>query len=272
MKNLIITGATRGLGLNHALYLSKEGYNLASIDISEGASNVYGEMSSVKRLISKLNKNNTRNIFYQCDLTDFKGTKKVFSQIFADYKNIHGCVFNAGGDVSGKSNRADGSKPKLNDLRISAEDNKVIMERNYLTCFNSIKAIAPYMKKQRFGSIVTTSSMTANQGVEIEISYSVAKTAVAQLTRSTALTLRKYGVNVNSIAPGGTLTGRFLSTVKDRSKKDREKIFSKSSSKLLKPADMNDISSVVSFLLSEKSSYVSGQVIRIDGAQSPYPI
>ena len=55
MKNLIITGATRGLGLNHALYLSKEGYNLAIIDISEGASNVYGEMSSVKRLISRLN-------------------------------------------------------------------------------------------------------------------------------------------------------------------------------------------------------------------------
>ena len=128
------------------------------------------------------------------------------------------------------------------------------------------------MRKQRFGSIVTTSSMTANQGVEIEISYSVAKTAIAQLTRSTALSLRKYGVNVNSIAPGGTLTGRFLSTVKDRSKKDREKIFSKSSSKLLKPADMDDISSVVSFLLSEKASYISGQVIRIDGAQSPYPI
>jgi len=272
MKNLIVTGATRGLGLNHVLYLSKEKYNLAIIDISEEASNVYGEMSSVKRLITKLNKNNTKNIFYKCDLTNFKETKEVFSQIFKDFKKIHGCVFNAGGDVSGKSKKADGSKPKQNDLRISSEDNDVIMNRNYLTCFNSIKAIAPYMKKQKFGSIVTTSSMTANQGVEIEISYSVAKTAIAQLTRSTAVNLRKYGVNVNSIAPGGTSTGRFLSTIKDRSKKDREKIFSKSSSKFLKPADMKDISSVVSFLLSEKASYVSGQIIRIDGAQSPYPI
>ena len=229
-------------------------------------------MTSVKKLISKLNKNRTKNIFYKCDLTDYKETNKVFKNIFKDFNQIHGCVFNAGGDVSGKSQKADGSKPKLNDLRISPLDNEIIMNRNYLTCFNSIKAVTPFMKKQKFGSIITTSSMTANQGVELEISYSVAKSAVAQLTRSTALSLRKHGVNVNSIAPGGTKTGRFLSTVKDRSKKDRENIFSRSSSKLLKPAEMDDISSVVSFLLSKKASYISGQVIRIDGAQSPYPI
>jgi len=272
MKNIIITGATRGLGLNHALYLSKEKYNIAIVDISDQASAVYGEMKSVKDLIKRLNKNRTKNIFYKCDLTNFKETNKTFKEIFKDFKKIDGCIFNAGGDVSGQSIKADGSKPKLNDLRISPEDNEIIMNRNYLTCFNSIKAVAPLMKKQRSGSVITTSSVTANQGVELEISYSVAKSAVAQLTRSTALSLRKYGVNVNSIAPGGTKTGRFLSTVKDRSKKDREKIFSKASSKLLKPAEMNDISGVVSFLLSEKASYISGQVIRVDGGQSPYPI
>ena len=84
MKNLVLTGATRGLGLNHALYLSKENYNLAIIDISEEASNVYGEMSSVKKLIERLNKNNTKNLFYKCDLTNFKETNKVFKQIKQD--------------------------------------------------------------------------------------------------------------------------------------------------------------------------------------------
>ena len=146
------------------------------------------------------------------------------------------------------------------------------MDRNYLTCFNSFKASIPFLKKQKFGSIVTTSSMTANQGVEKEISYAVAKSAVAELTRSAALVMREYNVNINSIAPGGTLTGRFESTIKSRSKKDLEKIFSKSESPLLRPAKMDQISSVVSFLLSEKASYISGQIIRIDGAQSPYPI
>jgi 3-oxoacyl-[acyl-carrier protein] reductase len=114
--------------------------------------------------------------------------------------------------------------------------------------------------------------MNANQGIDSEISYSVAKTAVAQLTRATAVSLRGFNINVNSIAPGGTLTGRFLATIKDRSKKDREKIFSEADSRLLKPATPDDISGVVSFLLSSKAAYVSGQVIRIDGGQSPFPI
>ena len=95
------------------------------------------------------------------------------------------------------------------------------MDRNYLTCFNSVQAASPLLKKQKFGTIVPTSSMTANQGSDIEVSYSVAKTAVAQLTRSAAVSLRDYNITVNSIAPGGTLTGRFLATVKQRSKKDR---------------------------------------------------
>ena len=272
MRNILITGGTRGLGLNHALYLSNEKNNIILVDISDKACGVYGEMSSIKNLLSLLNKNNTNNSFYKCDLTDLDQTTKVFKKIFRDFKVIDGFVFNAGGDIAGKSSNADGAKPKNNDLEISSKDNQIIMDRNYLTCFNSLKASVPFLKKQKYGSIVTTSSVTANQGVEKELSYSVAKSAVAQITRSTALILRDYNVNVNSIAPGATLTGRFKSTIKNRSKKDREKFFSKSSSSLLRPAKMDNISSVVSFLLSEKASYISGQVIRIDGGQSPYPI
>lgn len=272
MKNILITGSTRGLGLNHVSYLSKEGHNIALVDLSESACNVYGEISSVKTLLDNLNLNGTSNKFYKCDLTDFKATEKIFKKIFKDFKQIHGVVFNAGGDVAGNSKKADGKKPKNNNLDISIKDHEIIMDRNFLTCFNSIKAITPLLKKQKFGSVVTTSSMNANQGIDSEISYSIAKTAVAQLTRSAAVSLRDFNINVNSIAPGGTLTGRFLATVKDRTKQDQDKIFSKSQSKLLKPATPDDISGVVSFLLSSKAAYISGQVIRIDGAQSPYPI
>ena len=272
MKNILITGSTRGLGLNHVYYLSNQGFNIALVDLSDTACNVYGEVSSLKELLDSLNSSGSDNKFYKCDLTDFSATKKVFKMIFKDFGKIHGCVFNAGGDVAGSSEKADGKKPKNNNLDISIKDNKIIMDRNYLTCFNSVKAVVPLLKKQKFGSIVTTSSMNANQGIDSEISYSIAKTAVAQLTRATAVSLRDFNINVNSIAPGGTLTGRFLATIKDRSKKDREKIFSKTDSKLLKPATPDDISGVVSFLLSSQAAYVSGQIIRIDGAQSPFPI
>lgn len=271
MKNLIITGSTRGLGLNHARYLSREKYNIALVDLSENACDVYGEVSSIDELLKSLHKE-TKNKFYRCDLTDAEETKKTFEKIFDDFGEVHGCVLNAGGDVVGTSKKADGKKPENNDLTISDDDNRVIMDRNYLTCFNSMKAAYPYFKEQGYGSIVTTSSTNANQGMDSEISYSIAKTAIIQLTRSAAVALRNYNVTVNSIAPSGTLTGRFIATANQRGAKDREKIFSKSASSLLNPAEPDDISGVVSFLLSDKAAYISGQIIRIDGGQSPFPI
>ena len=81
-----------------------------------------------------------------------------------------------------------------------------------------------------------------------------------------------FGVIINCIAPGATLTGRFRATLQNRSKEDKEKIMSKGKSILTRPAEPEYISSVVNFLLSDESKYISGQVIRIDGGQLTSPI
>ncbi len=271
-KNIIITGGTRGLGLSHAFYLSKKGYNIALIDISKKACEVYSEINNLDELLARLSSNGTINRFYECDLTKFTSTKNVFRKIIEDFTEIHSCVLSAGGDVIGDDKNAAGDKAKVNNFEINEADHEAIFNRNYKTTLNSIKSIIPHFKENKFGKIVTTSSISANYGVIQETAYSIAKAAVVQLTRSVAAEMRPFGVNVNCIAPGATLTGRFRATLQNRSKEDKEKIMSKGKSILTRPAEPEYISSVINFLLSDESKYISGQVIRIDGGQFTSPI
>ena len=90
MKNILITGSTRGLGLNHVYYLSNQGFNIALVDLSDTACNVYGEVSSLKELLDSLNSSGSDNKFYKCDLTDFSAKKKVFKMIFKDFGKYMG--------------------------------------------------------------------------------------------------------------------------------------------------------------------------------------
>ena len=271
-KNIIITGGTRGLGLSHAFYLSKKGYNIALIDISKKACEVYSEINNLDELLARLSSNGTINRFYECDLTKFTSTKNIFIKIIKDFSKIHACVLSAGGDVVGDDKNAAGGKARNNNFEINETDHNAIFNRNYKTTLNSIKSIIPHFKVNEYGKIVTTSSISANYGVIQETAYSIAKAAVVQLTRSVAAEMRPFSINVNCIAPGAILTGRFIATLQNRSKEDKEKIMSKGKSILTRPAKPEYISSVVNFLLSEESKYISGQVIRIDGGQLTSPI
>ena len=80
--NIIITGATRGIGLSHAVYLSNKGHNIALIDISKNAGNIYGETENIDSLRTFLSNNGTINRFYECDLTILKDTQFIFNKIF----------------------------------------------------------------------------------------------------------------------------------------------------------------------------------------------
>ena len=271
-KNIIITGGTRGLGLSHALYLSKNSYDLAILDISKDACKVYNEVNGIEDILAMLTFHGTTNRFYECDLTEIDTTNIVFENIINDFDQIHGCVLSAGGDIVGNDKNASGGKAVINNFEIDEKEHDTIFDRNYKTTLNSLKAIIPHLKQNKYGKVVTTSSISANYGVEKETAYSVSKAAIIQLTRSVATECRPMGVNVNCIAPGATLTGRFLANIENRSDEDKEKIYSTEGSILIKPAEPSSISSVVSFLISEESKYISGQVIRIDGGQFTSPM
>lgn len=270
VKNIIITGATRGLGLSHAKYLAKSGYNIALVDISKDACSIYGEAQNISSILEQLRKSNKIE-FYSCDLTNYKKTKDTFQKILNDFGSIEGTVLNAGGDIKGRDKNASGGKAQNNSVSIDIDDHDAIFDRNYRTCFNSIKAIMPILIKQKYGKIITTSSVSAGYGVAKETAYSTSKAAIIHLTRSVAAELREYDICVNCIAPGPTLTGRFKDTISNRTEKDLEKIKG-GTSFLTKVADPIHISYLVEFLLSVKSDYISGQVIRIDGGQFTSPI
>jgi len=261
---IIITGGSRGLGLATAQYLSKLQWNLIIIDISKEASSVYKESRNISHVNNKLKNNNIVDYYYG-DLSIEKNVKKIFSKIKKKYKKIDGLVTFAGGDITGKDKKAGGGKAKNNNLFINDKDFKDVFNRNFYSTYYSVKNCIPIMKKNNFGKIVTISSILATFGNENEFAYSSSKSNIIHLTRSAAAHCRKWNINVNCIAPSGVKTARFLSTMRSRSKHDLARL--KNKKKLLSFAEKSDVAKVVYFLLSDLSSFVSGQVIKLDGGE-----
>lgn len=266
---IIITGGTRGLGLTTAIYLSKLNWNLILIDISKKASSVYSESKNINEVKKKLLNKNIVD-FYFGDLSNEKEVNNIFKKIKKKYNKIDGLVTFAGGDIIGKDKMASGGKAKNNNLFINSNDFKTIFNRNFYSTYHTIKNCIPIMKKNLSGKIVTISSILATFGTEYEFAYSSSKSNIVHLTRATASYCRKWNINVNCIAPSGVKTARFMSTMKNRSKHDLSRL--KNKKKLLSFAEPEDVAKVVYFLLSDLSSFISGQIIKIDGGEILSPV
>ena len=268
--NIVITGGTRGLGFYTAKYLSKLGWNLIIIDISPRACSVYKENKNIKEVQSKLSNNNNVN-FYFGDLTKEQKIKKLFKKIIKKHKTIDGLVTFAGGDISGKDKKASGGKAKENNLFVKKEEFSNIFERNFLSTFFTLRSCIPIMKKEKKGRIVTISSVLGTFGSHHEYAYAASKSTILHLTRASANYCREWNINVNCIAPSGITSGRFLKTMKSRSKHDLKRLEQKKN-RLLGFGYPEDVAKCVYFLLSDLSPFISGQVIRLDGGELSTPV
>ncbi len=263
ISNILITGGTRGLGLEYARFLASKGYNIGITDISDQACKVYGEAESVEDILDELNSYGVKTWYQSANLTDPIQTDQLIKSYLEYFGKIHAVITNAGGDISGDDSNAAGGKADNNSFFIDYEEYNNIFKRNYDTCLNTLRSVVPHLVNQGFGKVITVSSINAALGVEKETTYSIAKAAILQLTRSLATEVRKNGVNVNCIMPGPVRTERFKATLKGRNKHDLQHLQTKS--RLERVAETNDVSSVVEFLLSPSSDFISGEIIKIDG-------
>ena len=142
---------------------------------------------------------------------------------------------------------------------------QTIVDRNLRTCILVTRAVVPEMMERKQGWVVTIGSIAGLSGHPSEVSYSVAKAAVHEYTRCLAAQMRPYGVYANVIAPGEIIVPRFEAS---RPTRDERKVRDGALTRYGWP---EEIARVVEFFVTSDSSYISGQVLRVDGGAQLWP-
>ena len=238
-KVAFITGGTRGIGKQIAITLAKEGYDIAITYRKDNE-----DLENTKEDIEK---NNVKCIAIQADVSNYNDCERCATQIINEFGKIDVLVNNAGI-----------TKDTLL-LRMRKEDFTDVIDVNLVGTFNITKNIIPYMMKTRSGRIINISSVVGISGNAGQTNYSASKAGVIGFTKSLAKEVASRNILVNSIAPG------FIETnMTDVLKEDIKENIVKQIP-LNKIGNVQDVANVVKFLASEDSSYITGQVINVDG-------
>lgn len=241
-KTALITGAARGIGKALALRFAEEGANIAftDLEINDAAKATEAEIAAKGVKVKG----------YASNAALFEQTHSVVSEILADFGSIDILVNNAG-------ITKDGLMLKMTESQWDA-----VLTVNLKSAFNFIHAVVPIMSKQRKGSIINMSSVVGVHGNAGQSNYSASKAGLIGLAKSIAQEMGKRGIRANAIAPGFIETAMTDQLPEDVRKGWYEKI------PLRRGGKPEDIADVALFLASDMSSYVSGQVIQVDGGMN----
>jgi 3-oxoacyl-[acyl-carrier protein] reductase len=267
-KVALVTGSSRGLGRAMAAQLAGMGAAVAVHGTTPTSTRSFNEGESLEAVAAAIAAdNNTETLPVHGDVTDQATIQRIVAEVRARFGRIDLLVNNAGGDIgaAGISGPRAG-KPQPNDcVGISVADIKAVLDRNLMSCILMCREVAPEMMDRRRGAIVNISSVDAFIGQAESGIYAVAKAGVAHYTRCLAAQLRPYDVRVNAIAPGSILTPRFAaSRTIDEARMVEE-------GTLLRYGRPHEVAKAVAFLLSDGASYISGQILRTDGASQLWP-
>ena len=238
-KVAVITGGTRGIGLE-TVKLFKE--NQAEVVL-------FGSKEeSVIKAITELKNEGIDVKGYYPNLNNIEEIEKVIKEIMAAYGHIDILINNAG--IS--------ANKKIEDT--SAEDFASIMNLNVNAMFNTTKIVVPYMKENGGGVILNTSSMVSIYGQPSGAGYPASKFAVNGLTKSLARELAPFNIRVNAVAPGVTKTDMIAGLPEEQIAPIIKTI------PLGRIGEPRDIANAFLFLASDMASYVTGEILSVDGA------
>lgn len=241
-KIALVTGASRGIGSAIAKKLAENG---AYVYV-----NYNGSKEKADAVVTEITRSGGKAETVQCSVSDYNACKDMIDAIIKKSGRLDILVNNAG---ITRDNLL---------MKMSEEDYDKVLDTNLKGTFNTIRHASRYLLKQRSGRIVNISSVSGVLGNAGQANYSASKAGVIGLTKSAARELASRGINVNAIAPGYVDT-EMTSALSDKVKEQLiEQI------PLKRVAAPEDIANAVLFLASDAASYITGQILSVDGGMA----
>ena len=240
-KAAVVTGGTRGIGFSVVELFLKNGASVALLG---------SRQETVDKALAKLRAINPDYpvIGMAPDLTDYAAVEATMAAVKEKFGRIDILVNNAG--ISARDPL----------LQYKPEDFEHIMDVNVTAVFNGCRAVTPIMKEQGGGSIINTSSMVSIYGQPAGVGYPTSKFAVNGLTKSLARELGRSNIRVNAVAPGVTRTDMLVALPKEVLDRVSAPI------PLGRVGEPEEVANCFLFLASDMASYVTGEIISVDGA------
>lgn len=241
-KTALITGAARGIGKALALRFAAEGANIAFTDlvIDDNGRATEAEIAALGVKVKG----------YASNAADYEQTQEVVKQIHEDFGTIDILVNNAGITKDGLM------------MRMSEGQWDAVIAVNLKSAFNFVKAVLPIMMRQRSGNIINMASVVGVHGNAGQANYAASKAGLIALAKSIAQEVGSRGIRANAIAPG------FIETAMTAALPDEVRQEWMKTIPLRRGGKVEDIANVAVFLASDMSSYVTGQVIQVDGGMN----